>query len=169
MGRSRRAGTLLVAFGLVLGAAFASGCRTGGTGGTGSRGPSKFAPGAHAVTTNGVRVELTTARYRETGVDLRLQIDNREGTPVLVQRQGLVLAYEDLEFPATAVGDTPLPDTTEVPGKGQQTIEVRFDLGGRITAEATLKLRAVQRGQTWLEPIELTIPGGIDPEKRVEP
>ena len=165
MGRSRRAGTLLVAFGLVLGGQLSTSC---GNGAAGPRGPTKFPPGSHAVTADGVRVELTTAKYDDTGVDVRLLIKNRGSEPVLVRRQGIVLAHEDLEFPATGIDETPLPDTTEVRPKDEQTIQAHFELGARLTADAKLRLRGVQRGQTWLEPIELTIPGGIDPEKRVE-
>jgi hypothetical protein len=124
----------------------------------------EFPPGRHVVRQQEVRVELIAATWDQTGLAVFLEIDNRGATPVTVERRGIVLGHQSLEFPVSSATDPPLAAQTVVPPHGKTRLRARFDTGARVTEISTLRLRAVRRDDDWIENLALSVPAGIDPD-----
>ena len=137
--------------------------------GTGILGERTFAPGEATATAEGVRIELLHARYEDEMVEVDLAVANGTESVVSVDRDGLMLALDELEYP-TDVGSEaaplrPSPDgkplaeaVTEVPPQGRGTLRVRFRIGHPMRDVGTVLVRSIKRDGRWLDPFRLELP-----------
>jgi hypothetical protein len=147
---------LRLAFVLVLAVA-ASACA--------DRGPTirevGFPPGRHVVRHDGVRVELLHAIYDDRGVSLTLGVKNGGAAPVTIDRAGILLAHQDLEFPIATDPEPTIAAITSVPPGGAVQLAARFTFGHRLEDTATLRVRIARRGEAWIEGLAVPVPPGF--------
>jgi hypothetical protein len=117
----------------------------------------QYQPGEMAVSRQQLRLELRAATYDERQLTVLASLGNVGADRIVVEKAGILLAYDDLEFP---VADDPqgpaLADIELAPGETRD-LALRFDTGSRIVADATLMLRAIRRGDTWQDVLQVPI------------
>lgn len=118
----------------------------------------RFPPGELAVTRGDVELELHSAEYDEQAVRIALTIRNAASVPLEVERDGILLAYKQLEFPVDAEDPAAPSSTVTVPAKGAAKLEVAFTTGSAIRQPAALRLRALRRSDRWLDGVRLAVP-----------
>lgn len=164
----RRASGL--AFGLILGLGI-------GLGSTGCASTSarpterRYEPGAHRAHQEPLQLELLIAQYDERQLTLRVVLHNAGTTPARVHRRGILLAYQDLEFPVQIDPDAPIPERITIAPGDQRELWLGFETGSRIVQPAVLRLRAVEPAAESSEVLELAIepapPAREAPQDRV--
>jgi hypothetical protein len=118
-----------------------------------------YEPGEKAAKLDDLGVELLSATYDERQLTVVIDLQNVGNAPATIERSGLLLAYEQLEFPAR---QTTAAQTLELPAGGSERLTLSFETGTSIMEEAELIVRAARRGETWLDPVRLTIPPAPD-------
>lgn len=157
MGRSRRPAR----FGLHLALACAAGLSA-----CAERRPRtadvSFPPGKHVGRHDGLRVELLHATYDELGVSVRIGLHNGGEQPIAIDRRGILLEHEGLEFPIAGDPVPTIAPRTELPPDGKTQLEARFTLGHRLEGPGVIRLRAIERGDHWIEGARVGLPAGFD-------
>lgn len=120
-----------------------------------------FPPGGHVVRHDGVRLELLHAVYDDHGVSLTLGLKNGGPSPITIERVGILLAHDDLEFPIASDPPPTIAESTSVPPAGQVQLAARFTFGHRLEVPARLHVRIVRRGQEWIDGLAVPVPPGF--------
>lgn len=122
-----------------------------------------FPSGQRVARSGPLALELSEARYDLRRVSLQVSLTNRGDAPLHLDRQGILLAYGELEFPVSAELDPPLPERTTVAPGASVALELAFPIEQAMVEAGTLHLMAVQRGDApgddgWLNPLRLVVP-----------
>ncbi len=117
-----------------------------------------FPPGQRVVRSGGLVLELAEARYDMREVALTVSLTNGTDTALTLERQGVLLAYEELEFPLDNGSAPTLTDETTLAPQASEQIELRFVIEQPLLDAATLHVMSVRRGDDWLEPLRLAVP-----------
>lgn len=150
-----------LAIALVLSfAALAGACATGGPQNPKIRDVS-FSPGRHVTRQDGLRLELLHAVYDDQGVSLTLGMKNGEDAAVTIERAGILLAHDDLEFPIASDPAPTIAPVVEVPPGGEVQLAARFTFGHRLEEAATLRVRIARRGDAWIDGLSVAVPPGF--------
>jgi hypothetical protein len=117
-----------------------------------------FPPGERIARSDSVALELGHARYDLRQVFLTVSLTNRGAAPVSLERDGILLAYGELEFPVLAGDAGPAERTMLAPG---QTVQLELGFGTeQLMVQAAslhvLSLRTDAGG--WLAPLRLVVP-----------
>jgi hypothetical protein len=121
----------------------------------------QFEPGEQVVRGDGMQLELVTVEYEERHLTLRVAISNRAKEPVTLGREGLLLAYQKLEFPVADVERIPVPAAIAVPPGETVQLQIPFDTGTPVLDRSVLRLRSIERGGRPLEVLALPIPAPV--------
>jgi len=118
----------------------------------------EHAEGELTETVGALTAELRHTLYRDQGVVLTVQLRNDSDQPLVVQREGILLAYQGLEF-ALDVEDPAAPsEQTELAAGASEELAIVFVTGTRMLEPGKLRLRAVRQGDKWLEALSLEVP-----------
>jgi hypothetical protein len=128
-----------------------------------------FPPGRHVVRQDGVRLELLHAVYDGQGVSLTLGVKNRGAAPIVIERDGILLAHEDLEFPIATDPEPTIAASTTVPPEGEVHLAARFTFGHRLEDTATLLVRIARRGEDFIDGLAVPVPAGFAAEDEEPP
>jgi hypothetical protein len=124
-----------------------------------------FAPNEHVARRGDVQLELAAVGYQGRRVTLSVGLSNRNEVPIQVAHEGILLRYEELEYPLE-VPPVQIADPIVVGPGGRLDVDLRFRLGPPLLHDATLMLRTVKRGDTWIEGLHVRVPGPTSTEKR---
>lgn len=120
-----------------------------------------FPPGQRVARGPQVAVELLAARYDMRQVELRATIVNRGDEPLTVDRDGILLEVQALEYPVSRLAsDAPQEHTVVGPGERAE-LRLAFVMEQALVQAGTLHLMSIRRGaedQPWLEPLHLPVP-----------
>lgn len=121
-----------------------------------------FPPGQRVARAPDLAVELTSARYDLREVSLQAKVTNRGTVPVVLDRQGILLEYRELEFPISELASPELAaETTVAPGEHAE-LTLGFVTEQALVEAATLHVMSIRRGgngePVWLEPLRLPVP-----------
>lgn len=117
-----------------------------------------FPSGQRTARSGALTLELSEARYDLREVSVKVSLTNAGDTPLSLDRKGVLLAYDELEFPvAEASAPTLTEDTALAPGASTE-LELRFVLEQPLLEAATLHLMSIRRDDDWLEPMRLAVP-----------
>jgi hypothetical protein len=103
-----------------------------------------------------IELDLVTVRYLPRGVTLRVTLVNDHKERLRLEPEGILLAYQGLEYP---LADLFTRSPIVLPPGGRTTLALRFDLGQAMGQTGLLRLRAAQRGSSWVEGLALPVPG----------
>jgi hypothetical protein len=118
-----------------------------------------FPAGERVAHSGAVALELTAARYDARHVSLTVSLTNRGKAPVRLDREGILLAYRDLEFPVLPTEAAPVAERTTLPPGGTVTLELGFGTEQLMVQAATLQLLSLRTGDDqWLAPLTLVVP-----------
>ncbi|TPV93599.1 MAG: hypothetical protein B7733_19625 [Myxococcales bacterium FL481] len=117
-----------------------------------------FHPGERQHDRDSTVVELQHAHYGPQTVRLRVRLRNEGATAVQVPRDGILLAYDGLEYPLDTATATGITDPIVLPPGRDHHLVLRFRLARAMTREAKLLLRGMTRNAEALTPLRLTIP-----------
>lgn len=109
-------------------------------------------------TVGALTAELRHTLYRDQGVVLTVELRNDSDQPVVVQREGILLAYQGLEFALDPEDASLPPDRTELAAGESDKLEIVFVTGTKILEPGQLRFRAVRAGDRWLEVLSLEVP-----------
>ena len=115
-------------------------------------------PGEVTETVGALTAELRHTHYREQGVAVTLSLRNDSDQPIVVQREGILLAYRGLEFALDLEDPSVPPERNEVSPGATLELAIVFVTGTRILEPAKLRLRAIRHADRWLEPLSLEVP-----------
>jgi hypothetical protein len=118
-------------------------------------------------------LELTQARYDLRQVSLQVSLANHGKTPLHLDREGILLAYGDLEYPLAARVESPLAERTTLPPGDTVRLELAFVTEQAMVEAATLQLLSISGGDDdWLAPLKLAVPppaAFVDAAAQAEP
>lgn len=118
-----------------------------------------FPAGQRVVRSGALALELSEARYDLSEVSVKVSLTNGGDTPLSVERQGVLLAYGDLEFPVAEASAPALTDNTTLAPGASTELELRFMIEQPLLEAATLHVMSIHRGEgDWLEPLRLAVP-----------
>jgi len=118
-----------------------------------------FPPGQRVARGDEISVQLVRARYDETQVALQVMVSNHASTALTLEREGMLLAYEELEYPISTLISPALATQTVVDPSASATLELGFVLDQALVRAATLHLHSLRHGErSWAEPLELVVP-----------
>jgi len=126
-----------------------------------------FAPNEHVARRGDVQVELAAVGYQGRRVIVSVGLSNRNDTPIHVAHEGILLRYEELEYPLE-VPPAKLADPIVVGPGDRLDVDLRFRLGPPLLHDATLVFRMVKAGNTWIEGLRIRVPGPATTEKQEE-
>lgn len=123
-----------------------------------------------STTSRRARVELVHAAYLPRGVEFEIVLTNLEDRELSLDREGILLSYQGLEYPLDLTSDdTPRGSKTpvmrdDVPprisiGPGDQyPLRLAFRLGRPLTETAWIVLRTVAVDESFDDPLWLEVP-----------
>jgi hypothetical protein len=117
-----------------------------------------FEPGSQRVRGDRVEVELLAAQHEERHLILRIAVTNRAKTPIAIRREGLLLAYQRLEFPVVPDEYTSVPTSIAVPPGERVEVVLPFAPGTPVAARSILRVRSMQRDGASLDALSVPIP-----------
>jgi hypothetical protein len=118
-----------------------------------------FAPGQRVATSGEVSLALEKARYDLRRVSVTVSLTNRGKTPVSLEREGILLAYGELEFPVVPSDGAPVAERTTVPPGATVALELGFGTEQLMVEAGTLSLLSLRTADdAWLAPLRLTVP-----------
>lgn len=109
----------------------------------------------------GLAVRATSITYEPDGIVVSLGIDNTGPASLSIERAGIMLAWDELEYPAEAAeGDSPEPEWIELEPGASVELRLRVHLGRSLTGPGSrLIFRSLTRdGVAVVELPELRIP-----------
>ena len=131
-----------------------------------------------STTSPRARVELVRAAYLPRGVEFEVVLTNLEDTALSLDREGILLSYQGLEYPLDlASDDTPrgsktpvmrddVPPRISVAPGAQYPLRLAFRLGRPLTETAWVVLRTVAVDGSFDDPLWLEVPAA-PPRKTV--
>ncbi len=118
-----------------------------------------FPPGQRVTHSGTLTLEMSEAHYDLREVAVTVNLTNDGETPLRVERQGVLLAYGDLEFPVATSSAPELTDQTALAPGATQQLELRFAIEQPLLEAATLHVMSIHQGEDrWLEPMRLAVP-----------
>lgn len=117
-----------------------------------------FPPGERVARSGVVSVELAKAHYDLRRVSVTVSLTNHGAAPVSLAREGILLAYHELEFPVQQGDGAPVEASTTVPPGGTVQLELGFGTEQLMVEAGTLQLLSLRAGDDWLAPLRLTLP-----------
>ena len=129
-----------------------------GCAGRGQPAAVEHAEGEITETVGALTAELRHTLYQDQGVVLTVELRNASDQPLVVQREGILLAYQGLEFALDLEDASAPPERTELAAGGSKELAIVFVTGTRILEPGKLRLRAVRAGDRWLEVLSLDVP-----------
>jgi len=118
-----------------------------------------FPPGQRIARGESVSLELQGARYDQTTLALHVTVRNHGTTPLTLEREGMLLAYGELEYPISTLISPALATQTVVDPSASVTLELGFVLDQALVRAATLHLHSQRYGEReWAEPLQLAVP-----------
>jgi hypothetical protein len=117
-----------------------------------------FAPGERVARSGAVSVELAEARYDLRQVSVTVSLTNHGKAPVSLARDGILLAYGELEFPVQPGDVAPVEVSTTLPPGGTVKLELGFGTEQLMVEAGMLQLLSLRAGDEWLAPLQLTVP-----------
>lgn len=117
-----------------------------------------FPPGERIARSGVVSVELAEAHYDLRRVSVTVSLANHGRAPVRLDREGILLAYHDLEFPVQQSDAAPVEASTTVPPGGTVRLELGFGTEQLMVEAGRLQLLSLRAGDDWLAPLQLTVP-----------
>jgi hypothetical protein len=117
-----------------------------------------FPPGERVAKSGAVSLELHEAHYDLRQVSLTVSLKNRGKAPVSLARDGILLAYGELEFPVRQSDAAPVETSTTLPPGGTVKLELGFGTEQLMVEAGTLHLLSLRTGDDWLAPLHLTVP-----------
>jgi hypothetical protein len=118
-----------------------------------------FETGEQVVRSEGVLLELLTVEYDDRHVTVHVAVTNRSREPVTVNREGLLLAYQKLEFPVAEHERLPVPASIDVPPGERVDLVLPFDVP--LLDDGVLRLRSLHRGERSLDVVSIAIPAPL--------
>lgn len=130
---------------------------------SGNTGPqpqrASFPPGERVARSGAISLALDEAHYDLRQVSLTVSLTNHGPEPVSLERDGILLAYRELEYPVRPSEAAPVQATTTVPPGGTVKLELGFGTEQMMVEAGRLQLLAVRTGEDgWLAPLHLTVP-----------
>jgi hypothetical protein len=126
-----------------------------------------FAPNEHVARRGDVQVELAAVGYQGRRVILSVGLSNRNDVPIQVAHEGILLRYEELEYPLE-VPPAKVDDPIMLGPGDRLDVDLRFRLGPPLLHDAILVFRTVRSGNTWIEGLNIRVPGPATTEKKQE-
>jgi hypothetical protein len=117
-----------------------------------------FPPGERVTKSGAVSLELHEAHYDLRQVSLTVSLTNRSKAPVSLARDGILLAYGELQFPVRQSDAAPVETSTTLPPGGTVKLELGFGTEQLMIEAGTLHLLSLRTGDDWLAPLHLTVP-----------
>jgi hypothetical protein len=117
-----------------------------------------FPPGQRVARTGPVALELAEAHYDLRQVSLTVSLTNRGKAPLELERDGILLAYGELEFPLRKSDTKPVAERISLPPGATVQLELGFGTEQLMVEAATLHLLSIRAGDDWLAPLRLTVP-----------
>jgi hypothetical protein len=107
----------------------------------------------------GLGLSATQIDYEPEAVVIALVVDNRGTEPLRIERAAMLLAWDELEYPADA--DPSAPAWIELEPGASAATKLRYHLGQPLTGSgARLLLRSISAGERALVELpELALPG----------
>jgi len=132
--------------------------------GKGPPGPqhASFPAGQRVTRSDELVLELSEARYDLQEVALTVSLTNEGPGSLKLDRQGVLLAYGELEFPVAegpaAEGFATLDEQTAL-APGEMQLKLRFVIEQPLLEAGTLHLISIRRDDdSWLAPLRLAVP-----------
>ena len=75
-----------------------------------------------------------------------------------VEREGMLLAYGELEYPVSTLASSELVAQTQVAAGASVELELAFVTEQPMVEAATLQLLSIRRGEDWEQPLRLIVP-----------
>jgi hypothetical protein len=91
-------------------------------------------------------------------VSVTVSLTNHGQAPVSLDRDGILLAYRELEFPVREGDATPVEASTTLPPGGTVKLELGFGTEQMMVEAGVLQLLSLRAGEDWLAPLRVTIP-----------
>jgi hypothetical protein len=126
-----------------------------------------FAPNEHVSRRGEVQLELAAVGYQGRRVTLSVGLSNRNDVPLHVAHEGILLRYEELEYPLEEP-PAKVADPIVLAAGDRLDVDLRFRLGPPLLHDATLVFRIVRSGDTWIEGLRIRVPGPATTEKQEE-
>ena len=118
-----------------------------------------FPPGQRVATSGALQLSLASARYDMQTVQLDVTLRNAGDTPLLVLREGILLAYNELEFPVSTPATSPLAAETTIPAGGEIELAFQFVIEQALIDAGTLHVMSIREGTDgWLQPLQMAVP-----------
>lgn len=125
----------------------------------------KTGPRASNMVTNEVTArgpefsaELLRVEYLPQAVSVRVELKNRGDAPLDLALEGVLLAYDGLEYPvASDLPPGPKARLTVAPAS-TQVLDLTYRMGHGLAGDAHLVFRTLSRQGHWLDPISLAVP-----------
>lgn len=117
-----------------------------------------FPPGERVARSGVVTAELAEAHYDLRRVSVTVSLTNHGEAPVRLDREGILLAYHELEFPVQQGDGAPVEASTTVPPGGTVQLELGFGTEQLMVEAGRLQLLSLRAGDDWLAPLQLTVP-----------
>ena len=117
-----------------------------------------FPPGERVARSGVVTAELAKAHYDLRRVSVTVSLTNHGQAPVRLDREGILLAYHELEFPVQQGAGAPVEASTIVPPGGTVQLELGFGTEQLMVEAGRLQLLSLRAGDAWLAPLQLTVP-----------
>lgn len=118
-----------------------------------------FPPGERVARVGTVTLELAEAHYDLRQVSLTVTVTNRGEAPLRLERDGILLAYNQLEYPVLPSEAKPVPESTELPPGAAVQLELDFGTEQLMVQAATLRVLSIHASESdWLAPLQLTVP-----------
>jgi hypothetical protein len=114
-----------------------------------------------------VQIDLAAVGYQGRRVILSVGLSNRNDVPIHVSHEGILLRYEELEYPLEAPPAKVADPIVLGPGD-RLDVDLRFRLGPPLLHDATLVFRTVRSGNTWIEGLRIRVPGPATTAKEKE-
>lgn len=117
-------------------------------------------PSGERTTDNGpLALELSRALYDLRQVSLSVTLQNRGAVPLTVDREGILLAYGELEYPVASTDEPAVPERTTLEPGASIELELSFVTEQPLLEAATLHVASIHReANDWLAPLRLTVP-----------
>lgn len=117
-----------------------------------------FGAGDLSTRTEVLRIDIREIDYEERYVLLRLELENRSSMPVVIERAGLLLAYNGVELSPSTMYGPPTPSSFALEANGSEQIWLSYVTGDRLLRPGRLMLRTVRQSDTYLPLLSLEIP-----------
>ncbi|MEM7153558.1 MAG: hypothetical protein AAF799_12000 [Myxococcota bacterium] len=130
---------------------------------TGPAGPgpqeANFPKGSRTSANAALQLELTAARYEMRLVSIEVALHNPGQTALTLERQGILLEYNQLEFPVTDLGTEVLANEIVVDPGATIQLQLGFVTEQALLEAAKLHVMSIRRGpESWAEPLTIAVP-----------